>query len=201
MEGHRCSVMSNRNNSSIGLLLLRLVIGFGFLAHGYAKISRGPANFGMILNGIGVPAPNLVAWSTSIIEVLGGVSVMIGVFVAPISLPLFVIMLTAMLKVHLQYGFSSVKLKAITSSGAEFGPIGYEINLLYMVGLITLAFSAPSTLSLDHWLRNKKAGKNQLGQRDLLSATQSNTDGQQKSQRPTAAKHRGQTKDQTGCRN
>lgn len=148
--------MSNKNNSSIGLLLLRLVIGFGFVAHGYAKLSRGPANFGMILNGIGVPAPNLVAWSTSIIEVLGGVSVMIGAFVAPVSLPLFVIMLTAMLKVHLQYGFSSVRLKAITDSGAEFGPVGYEINLLYMVGLITLAFNAPTTLSLDHWLRSKK---------------------------------------------
>ena len=148
--------MSNKTNSSIGLLLLRLVIGFGFVAHGYAKLSRGPANFGMILNGIGVPVPNFVAWSTSIIEVVGGVSVMIGAFVAPVSLPLFVIMLTAMLKVHLQYGFSSVRLKAITGSGAEFGPVGYEINLLYMAGLITLAFSTPTTLSLDHWLRIKK---------------------------------------------
>jgi putative oxidoreductase len=159
--------MSNKNISSIGLLLLRLVIGFGFVAHGYAKLSRGPANFGIILKGIGVPAPNLVAWSTSIIEVLGGFSIMIGAFVAPVSLPLFVIMLTAMLKVHLQYGFSSVRLKAITGSGAEFGPIGYEINLLYMVGLIALAFSAPTTLSLDHWLRNKKTSKNRLGQCDL----------------------------------
>lgn len=151
--------MSIKNNSSIGLLLLRLVIGFGFVAHGYAKLSRGPANFGMILKGIGVPAPNLVAWATSIVEVLGGFSMMLGAFVAPVSVPLFIIMLTAMLKVHLQYGFSSVRLKALTGSGAEFGPIGYEINLLYLVGLITLAFSAPTTLSLDHWLRNKAGNK------------------------------------------
>ena len=62
-------------------------------------------------------------------------------------------MITAMLKVHLQYGFSSVRLKGITAAGAEFGPIGYEMNLLYITGLLTLALSRPTKLSLDHWLR------------------------------------------------
>ena len=78
---------------------------------------------------------------------------MAGAFVAPLALPLAVIMITAMLKVHLQYGFSSVRLKGITAAGAEFGPIGYEMNLLYITGLLTLALSRPTKLSLDHWLR------------------------------------------------
>ena len=81
---------------------------------------------------------------------------MAGAFVVALTLPLAAIMLTAMLKVHLQYGFSSVRLKGITPVGAEFGPIGYEMNLLYITGLLTLALSRPTKLSLDHWFTTRK---------------------------------------------
>lgn len=81
---------------------------------------------------------------------------MAGAFVAPLTLPLAVIMITAMLKVHFQYGFSSVRLKEITPAGAEFGPIGYEMNLLYITGLLTLALSGPTKLSLGRWLRTRR---------------------------------------------
>jgi putative oxidoreductase len=138
------------------LVPLRLMIGFGFAAHGYAKLSRGPESFGAILQTLGTPQPNLVAWVTALTEFIGGISLMAGAFVVPLTLPLAMIMITAMLKVHLQYGFSSVRLKAITAAGAEFGPIGYEMNLLYITGLLTLALSRPPTLSLDHWLRTRK---------------------------------------------
>jgi putative oxidoreductase len=145
--------MNQMKTSSNWVLPLRLVIGFGFAAHGYAKLSRGPANFGRILEAMGVPAPNIMAWITSLFEFIGGVSVMAGAFVTPLALPLSLIMLTAMFKIHFQYGFSSIKLKAVTGSGAEFGPIGYEINLLYIAGLITLALIGPPLLSVDYWRR------------------------------------------------
>jgi putative oxidoreductase len=133
-----------------------LMIGFGFAAHGYAKLSRGPESFGAILQTLGIPQPNLVAWMTALTEFIGGISLMAGAFVVPLTLPLAIIMITAMFKVHLQYGFSSVRLKAITAEGAEFGPIGYEMNLLYLTGLLTLALSRPTKISLDNWLRTEK---------------------------------------------
>lgn len=136
---------------------LRLVIGFGFAAHGYAKLSRGPANFGMILQGMGVPQPNLVAWITALFEFIGGFSIIAGGFIAPLALPLSLIMLTALFKIHFQYGFSSVRLKSITATGADFGPIGYEINLLYIAGLITLALSESPRISIDYWLKRALA--------------------------------------------
>lgn len=145
--------MQIKKSSSNWIVPLRLVIGFGFAAHGYAKLSRGPANFGGILEVMGVPQPNLVAWITSVFEFIGGVSVIAGAFVAPLALPLSLVMLTAMFKIHLQYGFSSVRLKSITATGAEFGPIGYEINLLYIAGLITLALSETPRLSIDYLLK------------------------------------------------
>ena len=140
------------NTSTNWIVPLRLVIGFGFAAHGYAKLSRGPANFGRILDSLGVPDPTLVAWLTSLIELMGGVSVMLGAFVVPLAVPLSIIMLTAMFKVHLQYGFSSIRLKTVTDAGAEFGPIGYELNLLYIVGLIAVALIGPARLSVDYFI-------------------------------------------------
>ena len=47
------------------LVPLRLVVGFGFAAHGYAKLARGPAAFAAILSAIGIPAPAPTAWATS----------------------------------------------------------------------------------------------------------------------------------------
>lgn len=139
------------------LVPLRLMIGFGFAAHGYAKLSRGPDQFATILSSIGIPQANLVAWMTSLLELFGGLSFITGAFVVPLSLPLALIMLTAMFSIHFRYGFSSVRLEALTPAGAKFGPIGYEMNLLYIAGLLTLALGGAGKLSVDEWLRTGKA--------------------------------------------
>jgi putative oxidoreductase len=138
------------------LVPLRLVVGFGFAAHGYAKLARGPENFATILHAIGVPAPGLAAWATSLLEFVGGISLMLGAYVLPLSLPLSVVMATAMFGVHFRYGFSSVRLQAFNVSGAVFGPIGYELNLLYVAALLVLAVCGPSPVSIDRWLCNRK---------------------------------------------
>jgi putative oxidoreductase len=139
---------------------LRLMVGFGFTAHGYAKLTRGPEAFAAILAALGVPQPQLVAWATSLLELAGGVALMAGGFVLPLAAPLAVVMLTAMFSVHLRYGFSSVSLLAVTDGGARFGPVGYEMNLLYLAGLLTLALGGPGRLSLDHWLKTRKHRRN-----------------------------------------
>jgi putative oxidoreductase len=140
------------------LVPLRLVVGFGFAAHGYAKLARGPESFAALLSAIGVPAPHLAAWVTVGVELLGGVAMMAGVGVVAVTPLLAAIMLTALFGVHLRYGFSSIRLQAITHTGAEFGPIGYELNLLYLAALATLAASGPSALSIDRWL-SRRSGR------------------------------------------
>src|SRR5262252_9535433 len=91
-------------------LPLRLIVGYGFMAHGYAKIVKGPDHFVAILHALGVPAPQLMGWATILIELLGGLAVLAGAFVALASVPMAAILLTAMFTVHLPYGFSSIKL-------------------------------------------------------------------------------------------
>ncbi len=139
-------------------LPLRLVVGFGFAAHGYAKLARGPAAFAAILSAIGIPAPVPTAWATSILELGGGIAIMLGAAVLPVCLPLIVIMATAMFGVHFRYGFSSVRLKSISDAGAVFGPVGYEVNLLYIAALVALALGGDSPISVDRWRRRKRAG-------------------------------------------
>lgn len=148
-----------RDRAAWALLPLRLMVGFGFAAHGYAKLSRGPANFAAIVAALGFPAPLFTAWATSLLEFLGGILVMVGAFVVPLSIPLAAIMATAMFGVHFRYGFSSIRLKALTAAGAEFGPVGYELSLVYLVALATLALAGSGPLSIERWLTRRIRGR------------------------------------------
>src|SRR5690349_495963 len=134
---------------------LRLIIGFGFMAHGWAKLSRGPSGFARLLAQIGAPFPEATAWVSTFVELLGGLAVFVGAFVEVVSLPLIVMMLVAMLTVHLKYGFSSVNTIGLTADGPKFGPPGYELNLLYIAGLISLILSGAGALSVDRLLARK----------------------------------------------
>lgn len=155
--------MQFRRSGRFGLaawapFLLRLIIGYGFAIHGLAKLSRGPEAFAGVLQSIGVPAPHFMAWVTIITELAGGVAVALGAFVPFVSVPLAVILLVAIFTVHLPYGFSSIKLIAVTPAGAQFGPPGYECNLLYIAGLVALVLGGPGPLAVDGLLRHKKHG-------------------------------------------
>jgi putative oxidoreductase len=115
-----------------------VVVGYGFIVHGYAKLSRGPSGFAAILQALDVPVPDVMAWATILVELVGGFAVILGAFVWIASIPLAVVLLVAMFTVHLPYGFSSIKLVAVTAAGAQFGPPGYEANLLYLASLAAL---------------------------------------------------------------
>ncbi len=155
-------VKSRRNESwsEWALLPVRLIVGFGFMVHGYAKLSAGPQKFAGMLQTIGVPAPGLFAWVTVLVEFFGGLALLAGAFVAIVSIPLAVVMLVAMFTVHLPYGFSSIKLTGMTGSGPQFGTPGYEVNLLYIAGLLTLVLAGAGPLSVDGLLARRKARRN-----------------------------------------
>jgi putative oxidoreductase len=135
---------------------LRVIVGYGFLAHGLAKLSRGPSGFSNTLHALGVPAPDVMAWVTILVELAGGVAVLIGAFVWVASIPLAVVLLVAMFAVHLPYGFSSIKLVAVTAAGAQFGPPGYEISLLYLASLAALVLGGSGPLSIDALLEPRR---------------------------------------------
>jgi putative oxidoreductase len=77
----------------------------------------------------------------------------LGAFVTLASLPMAAVLLVAMFTVHLPYGFSSIKLQAVTAAGGQFGPPGYEVNLLYLACLAALVLGGPGPLTIDGLIR------------------------------------------------
>jgi putative oxidoreductase len=72
---------------------LRLMVGYGFMEHGYAKLARGPESFVNILHAIGVPEPSLLGGLTILTELIGGFAVLIGAFIPLASIPMAAVLL------------------------------------------------------------------------------------------------------------
>lgn len=135
---------------------MRLIIGLAFIYHGFPKISaEGHQGFVGMLTRIGVPAPGVMAWVAGIVEFVGGVALILGAFVAIASALLAIDMLVALFKVHLAQGFSFINIKGMGPDGPIFGMPGYEVNLLYIAGLLALMLAGAGALSVDG-LRGKK---------------------------------------------
>src|SRR5437867_4467548 len=109
-----------------------------------------------ILHALGVPAAHFMALVTILSEVFGGLAIILGAFVAYVSLPMAALLLVAMFTVHLPYGFSSIKLVAVTAAGPQFGPPGYECNLLYLACLATLVLGGSGPLGIDGFLEERR---------------------------------------------
>jgi putative oxidoreductase len=128
---------------------LRLIIGFGFMQHGYAKLARGPDDFVSLLHAMGIPFDFLLGWATIIVEIVGGLLVLLGALVPLATIPMVIVLLVAIFTVHLPNGFSSIKLQSFDAAGAHFGQPGYETDLLYLAGLIALCIGGAGPFSVD----------------------------------------------------
>src|SRR5258706_15827789 len=89
-------------------LPLRLIVGYGFMEHGFAKLSRGPEAFTAILHTMGVPAPHLMAWLTILTELIGGLAVLAADFLPLVSLPMAAGLFLAMLTGPLPLWFNCI---------------------------------------------------------------------------------------------
>jgi putative oxidoreductase len=136
---------------------LRLIVGLGFMQHGYAKLARAPEDFINILHAIGVPAAFLAGWATIIVEIVGGFLILIGAFVPLATIPMVIVLLAAIFTVHLPNGFSSIKLQSFDAAGAHFGQPGYETDLLYLAALIALCLGGAGPLSVDGLLNRLRS--------------------------------------------
>ncbi len=139
-------------------LPLRLIIGFGFVYHGFPKLfsAGGHDMFVGMLQSIGVPAAEMMAWAVGSVELLGGIALIAGAFVSTASIPLIIDMLVAMFSVHLSNGFNFMHITGMTDAGPVFGMPGYEVNLLYIAGLLALFLRGPSHLSVDEALAKRR---------------------------------------------
>ena len=113
---------------------IRMILGVGFMVHGWAKLSRGPAAFAELLKQAHVPLPLANAWLVTLLEIFGGLALLMGAFVTIASVPLILSMLGAMFTVNIKYGFSAVNTIGLTpdghrrSGGADPGRCGSFVD-------------------------------------------------------------------------
>jgi putative oxidoreductase len=108
-----------------------------------------------LVPALGVPAPYFMAWLTILIELFGGLAVLLGALVPLVSLPMAAVLLVAMFTVHLPFGFTSIKLMAVTPEGPQFGPPGYETDLLYLACLAALVVGGSGPWAIDGIIANR----------------------------------------------
>jgi putative oxidoreductase len=121
--------MSNRNE--IGTLLLRVVLGIVFLAHGVSKFQGGIGNTAGWFESIGIPG--FLAYAVGTIEVVGGIALILGLGTRVVSLLLGIIMLGAIFTVNLPVGFLE----------------GYVLDLVLLVLAVHLVLNGSKLLSLE----------------------------------------------------
>ena len=76
-------------------LPLRLIVGYGFAEHGFAKLLRGADDFTGVLHAMGLPVPHVFAWITIGTEILGGFCILLGALVPVVSIPMAIVLLVA----------------------------------------------------------------------------------------------------------
>jgi putative oxidoreductase len=143
---------------SIAPLPLRLMLGFGFLHHGYTKlfVSHQQDRFVELFHGIGIPGPEALVYLVGGIEMLGGLALILGTFVTTAAIILIVEMAIAIFTFHLPYGFAYLHIVAVPPEGPIIGPPGFEVPLLYIAGLLALMLSGPGALALGGRKKEKR---------------------------------------------
>lgn len=124
----------------LSLLLLRLVLAYGFYEPAMKKWSDIGAVATWFGESLGIPFPLINAYLAASTEMAGVVLLVLGLCVRLIALPLMVVMVVAIVTVHLSNGFSS-------------GDNGFEIPLYYMLMLFTLVTHGGGKFGVDYLLK------------------------------------------------
>jgi putative oxidoreductase len=151
-------------------LPLRLILGFGFVYHGWEKVADGTQMFQGMLQMIGVPGGAATAWFVALLELLGGLALIAGAFVPIVAVLLIGDMLVAAVTVHLPHGFSFMNMTGMGPDGPQFGMPGYEINLLYIAGLLALILGGAGAYSVDRMRRTGSAAPSRSARRETHAA-------------------------------
>ncbi len=118
---------------SIGLLVLRVVLGVIMLAHGYPKVAGGFHNHAAFVSSLGLPW--WMAFLSTGAELVGGALLILGFFTRFAAIAICIEMIVAIWKVHWKYGLL-----------AEHG---YQLPLLLAAMAFALIFLGPGAISLD----------------------------------------------------
>ena len=99
------------------LLALRLAVGVVFAVHGWAKLGDVDAFAGMLSTG-GWPLATFFAWVVAIVEFVGGLMLIVGIYARLAAKLLAIIMIVALLFVHTKLPWATAELPLVLLGGS-----------------------------------------------------------------------------------
>lgn len=133
-------------STSIGLTVLRVVLGVVFIAHGAQKFSQGIPGVTQGFAGMGVPFAEVAAPLVAGLELIGGALLVLGVATRVVAVLLAVDMVVAGALAHLPAGFFS-----------QDG--GFEYVLVLAAGSLAVALTGPGRYSVDAVVARRSRGR------------------------------------------
>lgn len=121
--------------SDIGLLLLRVFVGAIMVVHGYPKLFRAASRAQTIQFMKSVGVPPALTLSAALIEVVAGLGLVVG-------------LLTPVAAVLVAAEMAGTTVLSQKKLGKKL-TLGYELDLAYMFGALTLMFAGPGSVSVD----------------------------------------------------
>lgn len=131
------------SGQSLGLLILRLVVGVAFVLHGWPKIQK-PTSW------MGDAIPGIFQLASALAEFGGGIALIVGVLTPLVTLALAINMAVALMIAHFPKDQPFV----------GGGPGGsFELPLVYFALMLALFTTGPGRYSLDAmlWGRAREA--------------------------------------------
>lgn len=123
------------------LFIIRVVIGLLFIGHGLAKLQApmGVQSLALGLGAMGFPWPLMWAWVVALVEAVGGLFLVLGIFTRISALLLAVIMGVAIVKVKWAAGLLSAPGKGL----------GLDYPLIYLMALLPAFLQGPGKYSIE----------------------------------------------------
>ncbi|MFF3490357.1 DoxX family protein [Streptomyces sp. NPDC002795] len=128
--------------SPVGPCVVRVAGGAVIAVHGIDKLVHGPADFGVFLASLDVPAPSAAGWAVALGESLGGLFLVLGLLSRLTALLLSVHLCVALALVNTDTGFITPQQGAASGAGAEF-------PLVLIACFLAVALSGPGPVALD----------------------------------------------------
>lgn len=124
-------MLKTRSLSNFAPLVLRIVLGIIYIVHGAMKFMHmGRTEY--LFMKLGIPLPGVAAPAIALLEVIGGIALILGLGSRIFALLLAIDMIVAIAIAKLHSGFVG----------------GWEFELVLVAGLLALVFSGPGTISL-----------------------------------------------------
>lgn len=124
------------------LMVLRVIVGVVFLAHGYQKIGYGSGQVANFFGSVNIPMPLFFAYVITYLELVGGAMLILGLLTHLLSKLFAIEMIIAFLTVHMSKGIF------VSDGGFEF------VAVIFGAVLVLMAFG-PGKLALDDWLKKQ----------------------------------------------